>query len=268
MSKLFAADMYKIIKSKLTLVLLIIAVGLPVLLVLTSFFMKLFAASLVSDPTEEALINSMFDAKTLMASSFSMTNNLGLIIPIFSAIIVGADLSNGTLRNKIIAGHKRWQIYLSHLLTMIIYDVVAILIGFGITALLSIAFFGYGVEFTSAEALNLVYFIITGVMAFAFLASLSTLLSLVMKSTPLAIVLVVAITFAITLIASVLPLLEFFDIEKIKYLMYAVPSYVNTQFASDKIDTVMFIISMISYLFFIAINTVFGILLFNKKELK
>ena len=133
MSKLFAADMYKIIKSKLTLVLLIIAVGLPVLLVLTSFFLQLFAASLTSDPTEEALVSSLFDAKTLMASSFSMTNNLGLIIPIFSAIIVGADLSNGTLRNKIIAGHKRWHIYLSHLLTMIIYDVVAILIGFGIT---------------------------------------------------------------------------------------------------------------------------------------
>ena len=267
MNKLFTADMYTIKKSKLTLVMLIIAVGLPIFLVLVTFIMSLFASSLTSDPTEEALLESMFNAKTLMASSFSMTNNLGLIIPIFSAIIVGADLSSGTLRNKIIAGHKRAHIYLSHLFTMIIYDIVAILIGFGITALLSIALFGYGVEFNNEEVLNLIYFIITGIMAFAFLASLSTLLSLVMKSTPLAIVLVVAITFSISLIAA-LPLLEFFDIEKIKYLMYLVPSYVNTQYASGKIDTLMFIMSTVSYLFYIALNTLLGIVIFNNKELK
>ena len=268
MNKLFAADMYRIKKSKLTLILLIISVGLPIFLVLVSFVMSLFASSLTSDPTEEALLESMFNAKTLMASSFSMTNNLGLIIPIFSAIIVGADLSSGTLRNKIIAGHKRSHIYLSHLFTMIIYDIVAITIGFVVTALLSIALFGYGVEFNSDEVLNLVYFIITGIMAFAFLASLSALFSLVIKSTPLAIVLVVVLTFSISLIASALPLLEFFDIEKIKYLMYLVPSYVNTQYASDKIDTVMFIMSTVSYLFYIALNTLLGIVIFKNKELK
>lgn len=268
MNKLFTADMYSIKKSKLTLVMLIIAVGLPIFLVLVTFIMSLFASSLTSDPTEEALLESMFNAKTLIGSSFSMTNNLGLIIPIFSAIIVGADLSSGTLRNKIIAGHKRAHIYLSHLFTMIIYDIVAILIGFGITALLSIALFDYGVEFNSEEVLNLIYFIITGIMAFAFLASLSTLLSLVMKSTPLAIVLVVAITFSISLVAAALPLLEFFDIEKIKYLMYLIPSYVNTQYVSGKIDTLMFIMSTVSYIFYIAINTLLGIVIFKNKELK
>lgn len=45
---------------------------------------------------------------------------IGIILSILCGLFIGADYSDGTLRNKIIVGQKRWAIYLSNLITCII----------------------------------------------------------------------------------------------------------------------------------------------------
>ena len=52
----------------------------------------------------------------------------GFLIPIFVCIFVGSDYSNGTIRNKIISGQSKKNIYLSNLLTSIFVGSVYCLI--------------------------------------------------------------------------------------------------------------------------------------------
>ena len=46
-----------------------------------------------------------------------------LILPIFISIFIGFEYSDGTIKNKIINGHKRSDIYLSNLLTSILVSI-------------------------------------------------------------------------------------------------------------------------------------------------
>lgn len=42
-----------------------------------------------------------------------------VISALFSTLFVGTDYSDGTIRNQLVVGHRRWEIYLSHLITCI-----------------------------------------------------------------------------------------------------------------------------------------------------
>lgn len=42
-----------------------------------------------------------------------------VISALFSTLFVGTDYSDGTIRNQLMVGHRRWEIYLSHLITCI-----------------------------------------------------------------------------------------------------------------------------------------------------
>lgn len=42
-----------------------------------------------------------------------------VISALFSTLFVGPDYSDGTIRNQLVVGHRRWEIYLSHLITCI-----------------------------------------------------------------------------------------------------------------------------------------------------
>lgn len=55
--------------------------------------------------------------KTLGAELMSAGSNIVFFASIFAALYLGTDYSNGTIRNKLIIGHKRAEIYLSNLIT-------------------------------------------------------------------------------------------------------------------------------------------------------
>ena len=60
-----------------------------------------------------------FSGKFVFVSSLSVTNNLGLILSVLIGILVCRDFLSGTVRNKIIAGRNRLQIYLSLLISAV-----------------------------------------------------------------------------------------------------------------------------------------------------
>lgn len=57
-----------------------------------------------------------------------ITSYLGIFIAFFVAIFVGKEYADGTIRNKIISGHKRTHIYLANLIVCVIAGLISELI--------------------------------------------------------------------------------------------------------------------------------------------
>ena len=96
MTNLFRADLKRVLKDKLLLVMGILAVVFALITPL------LYAAIFSSDGLlDDPLFASLVTAKSQFFQSFSMTNNLGLIAPVLLAIVLCKDFSFGTVRNKV-----------------------------------------------------------------------------------------------------------------------------------------------------------------------
>lgn len=50
-------------------------------------------------------------------SLFTYATLAPILTSVFTSLFVGSDYAGGTLRNQLIVGHRRWQVYFSHLLT-------------------------------------------------------------------------------------------------------------------------------------------------------
>ena len=53
---------------------------------------------------------------------------LGIMSSIFTSVFLGTEYSNGTLRNKIIMGHRRFKIYLSNLIITSLVNIFFVII--------------------------------------------------------------------------------------------------------------------------------------------
>ena len=164
MGKLLKADFYRIIKSKLFLIVCIITAVFPIITTLLYLFVTEIM-KVVETGTQAFNVGS-FAARDLLSDSFLMSSNMGLILPIFITIFIGMDVSNGTLRNKIIAGRSRTSIYISHLISSCTISGVLmlanVLIFFGFSSLI----FSYGHPIDQGELVRLLFFFITVLLSF------------------------------------------------------------------------------------------------------
>ena len=207
-------------------------------------------------------------ARNLLGTSYNLSNNLGLIIPIFAGVFVVTDFTSGCLRNKIIAGQKRGAIYLSHLIVASIYAVVLVTIYALITLGFGSLILGYAkaIEINGDEIWYLVKLFISGTLTFIFVASLSTLIAMSTRSLPLTIILSLTAAIIIGVITQILArTVQFGDPNNIEKFAGLIPSY-----AATKIDTndTVFIEGLISCTLFTTLNTVLGIILFKNKDVK
>ena len=263
MKRLLLTDLRSLLKSKLTLIGLILSVVLPLLVVLLFVGVRYIMA--VDDPEMEGFIDLAVNAKSVMSTSFSLTSNIGIVLPVFSGIIVGMDLSAGTIRNKIIAGCSRTKVYASHLLVASIFNVGVIAIYSGSLAMFSLLMMPYGPEITQTELLSALYFYILGFLAFLFMASLSTFFALSFGSMPLTIILTIATGILLGIISSIL---GFLDYEAYKYWINLAPGFVSNLYSLSSIDLPSFLEGAAVYVFLVGGLTAGGIAIFNSKDLK
>ena len=293
MKDLLKADFYRIIKSVTFYVLLGICVALPLITVLMVFGINkgFIVMSQAQDP--EAPTFSLFTGKLLISGIYGLSSNAGLIIPIFLAIFVGGDISNGLLRNKILVGKSRAQIYFSHLIVTIALGVAFITISALIITPLTFLLVPYEVEMTGAEIRSIIFYYILGTFVFVFMASLVTMITLNLNHIVFPIVIVVLFGIGITVLTQLIATIPFDMFDKItiptnipngfpiplpdkiviptpfvKYLPCLIPVYSGNLFSSGHIGVLEFVLGLISLILFSIIFTLTGVFSFKSKEIK
>lgn len=199
MTELFRADLKRVLKDKLLMVMGILAVVFALITPL------LYAAIFSMDGLmDEPLLASLVSAKSQFFSSFSMTNNLGLIAPVLLAIVLCKDFSFGTVRNKIIAGKSRMSIYLSLFAVCALVLSAVMLLSAFLSLGVSLIFFDYQPSpFTWADFGYFMASLGFQVLVLLFMAALLSFLCTCMKNAGVAIVVYVAITFLLVLVGSI-----------------------------------------------------------------
>ena len=121
---LIRLDFYRAIKDKSVIVITAVVAGYSLLYVLLGYFF-------------EALDTSLFTARDTVILSTQLSSMPFLVVSILICIFIGKDLNYGTIRNKIIAGYSKKQIYVSTLLVALVmafallflYQILSFLVG-------------------------------------------------------------------------------------------------------------------------------------------
>lgn len=133
MKELFVAYLYKLRHDLAFRITLFIGVGLAVFLSLIYFGLSFMVES------------KMVSGATMLISSLSPTQNFGLAIPVNLITFTVMEFSQGGIRNKIIGGHSKAQVYTSLVLNglvftfalMIIYCLLCLGLGAGLGAIVN-----------------------------------------------------------------------------------------------------------------------------------
>lgn len=111
----------------------------------------------------------------LVARFFGYAPLMGLFIAIFSAHLWGVDYEYGTLRNKIICGYTRAEVYFSNLTLIICVGVSTALMWLIINVMLGIPLLGKPSLNLSSE--DMVFYILSSLLMVAALASVCCMLT-------------------------------------------------------------------------------------------
>ena len=269
MISLLKADLYRILKSKLTYVALAVVAVFPVVMALLYYILNLAINGMIdADESQELMLaGGLINGRTLLASVYSITQNAGLVVVIFGTIFISMDVSNGTLRNKVIVGHKRSSVYLSHFLATTIFNVVMMTINALMTLLCANTILKYGVKLDGEELKFLLEWLLAGTVMFIWIASLTDFFMLVFKNVALAIIFTLVLGMIISLGASLATnLLD----KPWGNVVFFIPTMVSTMLIQPGSDItwLQFLYNMLSYALLIGLNCVLGIYLFKKHDIK
>lgn len=136
MSRLLKAFFYKISKDATFRITLIIGAGIALLSALIFFLL-------------DRLIDfgniKMLTGHGMLVTSFSPAQNYGIAIPINVVSFVVLEFTQGTIRNKIIAGHSKFKIYASLYISGLILAASLLFVYVGFLTLFGTIFGGFDV---------------------------------------------------------------------------------------------------------------------------
>ncbi len=160
MNKLLSAEFIRLFKSKIFRICLLVSGILGVGLIVPKCL----------DVKRNAEVYANLSAEYSNADSVLFVGVMGVIflMAMFVGLFAGTEYSDGTIRNKLIVGHKRGSIYLSKLIVCIaanvIFLVVCIFAAWGLGSLLLGTGMGYGEILTKTLMLCVVVISMTALL--------------------------------------------------------------------------------------------------------
>lgn len=130
MLKLLHANFYRLKKNK-------VFIGIIIITIIASFV-------IIFNTYQGNITNEKYNMqKTPIDRTYTIyINVISFLIAVFVSIFVGSDYDNGTIRNKIIVGHSRKNIYLSNLIVSIVVCLVLEIIYLTIISIVGIPLIG------------------------------------------------------------------------------------------------------------------------------
>lgn len=160
MTNLLRANLFRLRKD----ILFYVCIGLTVLSALSNGFMGVIMEQSSLDMESLGII---YTGKSMLIQALSPTNNMGWLIPIFLIFIMVRDYNYGTIRNKIIFGYGRTNIYLASYLTAMIYGLGIMLLNMLISVSMGSLMYGYGEEFNLKALTGLILMIALGLLIYS-----------------------------------------------------------------------------------------------------
>lgn len=215
-----------------------------------------------------------------LISALSPTQNFGLTVPINLIIFTIGEFSCGTIRNKIIAGNKKVNIYLGLLITGLIFSLslmlVFVLLSFGVGSIMG------GFDPTGMTTYGMLgegflwKYIVQAIFVYIFIVSIaiffSTLTRNIGATMPIVIILIM-FTFFWALIAKTIAMLDETSTVTNDFSMWFNPLYVFGSFTVNNGNVIemndqTFIASIVTPTYWSALFIFFGTLIFSKRDVK
>ena len=124
---------------------------------------------------------------------------VGFFFAVIASMYLGTEYSDGTMRNKLIAGHTRANVYLANLIVTFVAGLLIMCVWF-IGALAGVPAFGF---FTFSPA-NLMGYFVFCILLVAVYSAINTFIAMLSSSKTITILVSLALTFGLLLCASML----------------------------------------------------------------
>ena len=276
MGKLLLSDLKRIFKDKIFIIACIVGICFalltPIILLVLTILIEFLNFQ------ELSFLKESFYGRTIFFGSFNPGNNFGLILPILISIIVLKDFSYGTIRNKVITGYSRTQIFLSYFFAIFI-TLFALILTYALISLgLSLIFTPYQYEAFTYK--DIIYFIVSlGFLLIAYLliAAMLTFICVLIKNVALTIVVYIVASLAFSMLSTglqvAIPVASGFGKEVIANIL----TFINNCNVYSSISTVIGVVNpyqftdilylIIPPLFGLALFITLGLVFMNKKDL-
>lgn len=213
------------------------------------------------------LLSKKYDVpmKTTEELMISFLTVIGFFIATFTSIFVGAEYSNGTIRNKIVIGNSRMKIYLSNLIISIVVGIIIEFIYLMLIAIIAIPLF-QEIQLPVSLLFFIAIDIIMIIVAYSSLFNcIAMLCSDVIVSTIFSIILTLILLISLQIISfesnTILNIIPTRQATLMPYLLK------NINVENNNIDVNIEMLSLYSSSFVLLVNSI-GIYYFNKKDLK
>ena len=227
MFNLLRADFYRVLRTKIVYISLIIAVVLPAFIATVTGLTEMAARSLYPEGMEP--VTGIGDS--LLAQTFSPVMSFSYIFAVFPVIVIMMDFGNGTLRNKVIHGYTRHQIYAAHFIVSLTH-IAAITLIFAATNVIGAIALGISDVPNELISTYVLYYLI-GFLGVVMVASLGCCLALSLGNAG-AIVITVLGTLFLTYLGSIIGLiLQLNEVTGMEHFLCCFPSYFTEQLSSS-----------------------------------
>ena len=261
MLKIIRASLYKLLKDRPFKIVLIIGGALAVIFSLFYHF----------------LIPELGGGYQSLMTSSSPTSNFGLAVPINLVIFIIGEFNYGTIRNKIIAGNRRFNIYIALFIMGLIYSLTLMTFYVGVSVGLSTILGGFYPEGFVGDPKTIASLIGATIMVYVTLTALSILTATAIRNMGGAITVTVLLMMFAFISGMIANLDVSFDSigETIKYPVYIQllnPLFFHSvvSFASLGLGEVkdLLPLNIVSNAIYSAIFLALGIVIFNYRDVK
>lgn len=130
MSRLLSAGIARLRKSKVFYASLIV--------------MAVYALMVVFSSYRSCLEYGLFDAISMDDWLYADVELFPIVCAVFIGLFIGTEYSDGTIRNKLVAGHSRWAIYISNLIVCALAAVLMRLVYMAVLLAVGLPLIGKG----------------------------------------------------------------------------------------------------------------------------